>query len=341
MSKPPLALVTGGTGFIGRHVAARLLAAGFRVRSFALAGAPAPPDWAGRIECVEGDIADGDRLLAAADGASLLVHLAAVVGLAGDYDRQWSVIAGGTRNACEVAAVTRARLVVTSSIAVYGDRIQSGICREDDPFGAFQGAYGRAKQEQERIALAFARERALEICILRPANVYGLGGGGAWGDRLLDLIGATGGAAFGAADTNDAGLVHVENLADAILLAATHPSASGAVFNVCDEGGISWGRFMDDMAGLAGRPPVPRLDLDAALALARANEDPARLIPPRDPALPSLEGLNLVGFANRFDSRRIRERLGWRPRLAYAAAFERMRTDIASARYSLRSPPAR
>jgi nucleoside-diphosphate-sugar epimerase len=52
-----------------------------------------------------------------------------------------------------------------------------------------------------------------------------------------------------------------------------------------------------------------------------ANEDPANLVEPRDPALPSLEGLNLVGFSNRIDAGAIRRELGWTPRVTYEAAM--------------------
>lgn len=205
------ALVTGGTGYVGRRVVRRLLDAGWAVTSLSLPGEDAPADWDGRIRSTHADLADAATLdaVAAVGEADLVVHLAAPVGVAGRYAWQWQVMVGGTE-----ALVDRmrpgARLVLASSIAVYGDRIQSGTCREDTPFGAFQGAYGRAKQGQEAIAGERAAARGVALSIVRPANVYGLGGGGAWGDRLLDLIRATGGAVIGDGEANDAGLVHVE-----------------------------------------------------------------------------------------------------------------------------------
>jgi nucleoside-diphosphate-sugar epimerase len=60
------------------------------------------------------------------------------------------------------------------------------------------------------------------------------------------------------------------------------------------------------------------------MEMARANEDPARLIGPRDANLPLLEGLNLIGFPNRIDASRIRGELGWRPRYSYAQALAEM-----------------
>ena len=228
------------------------------------------------------------------------------------------MIAEGTRRVCEAAAVKGSRVVVASSIAVYGDRIQTRTCREDDGFGAWQGAYGRAKQGQERLALEVAAHSDLALTVVRPANVYGFGGGGAWGDRLIELVRDTGGAVFGDAERNAAGLTHVDNLADAIVLAGTHEAAVGRTYNVCDGEGVTWRRFFDDIAVLANRPPAPAYPLEPALAAARANERPADLVGPADPALPTLEGLNLIGFDNRIDASRLRCELGWRPRRTYA-----------------------
>jgi 2-alkyl-3-oxoalkanoate reductase len=328
MSTPQTVLVTGGPGFIGRRVVARFLAAGWRVRSFSLPGEPAVPDWAAPVDMLYGDLGAPPTVARAAEGVDLIIHLAAIVGVPGEYERQWRVIAEGTRNICTAAVPGRARLVVASSVAVYGDRIQTSVCREDDGFGAWQGAYGRAKQAQESIATEVAAEHNLPLTLLRPANVYGLGGASAWGDRLIALLRASGGGVIGDGHKNDAGLVFVENLADAIFLAGTHARAVGRTYNVCDEMGVSWRRFMDDMARLAGVPPPPGIPLDDLLRAAKANEDPARLIGPRDPAIPMLEGLNLIGFSNRIDSSRIRNELGWRPRIGYDDAMAMMAASL-------------
>lgn len=297
--------------------------------SFALPGEAAPPEWDRRVRRCEGDITRPAEVAAAVKGATLAIHLAALVGHAGGYDRQWAIIADGTRNLCAAAAAQGCRTVVASSIAVYGDRIQRHACREDDGFGAWQGAYGRAKQGQELAARDVAARTGMALTIVRPANVYGFGGGGAWGDRLLALIRATGGAAFGEAARNNAGLTHVDNLAAALVLAGTHAAAPGRIYNVCDGEAVTWRRFMDDLAALAGKPPPPVISLAEALAAARANEDPAACIGPRDTAVPTLEGLNLVAFDNRIDAARIRAELGWRPHRTYAEVMTEARSALA------------
>ena len=65
------------------------------------------------------------------------------------------------------------------------------------------------------------------------------------------------------------------------------------------------------------------------MAVVESNEDPANLVEPRDPALPSMEGLNLVGFSNRIDAGAIRRELGWAPRVTYAEAMVAIARDWA------------
>jgi nucleoside-diphosphate-sugar epimerase len=317
-------LITGAPGFIGRRVVMRFLDQGWRVRSFSLPGEAPLEQWNGRVDMRHGDIGNAADVRTAASGVNLIIHLAAVVGVPGEYERQWRIIAEGTRNICEAAADNTARVVVASSIAVYGSLIQTQVCREDDGHGPWQGAYGRAKQGQENFALEFARTRGVPTTIIRPANVYGLGGSSAWGDRFIGYIEATGGAVIGDADKNNAGLVYVENLADAIFLAGTDPRAIGRIYNVCDGEATTWRQYTDDLARLAGMPPPPVVPLEVVLPASLANEDPAQLVGPRDPNVPLLEGLNLIGYSNLFDASRIRSELGWQPRLTYKDAVAQM-----------------
>ena len=165
----------------------------------------------------------------------------------------------------------------------------------------------------------------MPLTLIRPANVYGLGGASAWGDKLLAAFAESGGAVIGDAEHNDAGLVYVENLADALFLAAIRPEAVGRTYNVCDNNGITWRQFADDMAAIVNRPPPPAIPLDQILTAVCANEDPASMTPPSDPALPSMEALNLVGFSNRIDTSRIAVELGWKPRVSYADAITQIR----------------
>lgn len=320
MSKKSV-LVTGGTGFIGRRVIQRLLDEGHRVVSMSLPGEAGEDSWEDRVEVRHGNILNTTDVQTALRDCGLIIHLAGMVGQGGAYEEQWEIFVEGTRNICDAAAATGARIVVSTSIAAYGQFVQSHVCHEGVGHGPWAGAYGRAKQGQEDIALSICARHFLDLTIIRPANVYGLGGGGAWGDKLLDSIRGSGGALIGDADRNNAGLVHVDNLADAIVLAGTHPAAIGRTYNVCDEEAITWAEFMTDMAGLVGCPRPPSFPLEQVLELIKQNEDPAWMIGPKDPNLPFMEGVNLVGFDNRIPAGRIRRELGWQPKISYRDAM--------------------
>ncbi|WP_339855485.1 NAD-dependent epimerase/dehydratase family protein [uncultured Nisaea sp.] len=168
-------LVTGGCGFIGRHLIAALLQAGHGVTVLddLSSGDPAKLPSAARLE--EGCVTDADKLARLAEDADGVFHLAAIASIAAaeaNPDRAHAVNAGGAANA--VAATTRNRvpLVLISSAAVYGDA-GPGMVSETYPCRPLS-AYGADKLQGEQHALK-AAEKGLTATIVRPFNVYGPG----------------------------------------------------------------------------------------------------------------------------------------------------------------------
>ena len=142
-------LVTGGTGFIGRRLIDRLLESNTDVASFALPDEPVPDHWGGRVNVLRGDIRKPDDVNAAMSGINTVFHLAAVVGV-GAYDVHWAVTVEGSRNLYDAAVANGTKVVLTSSIVVYGDQIQTQPCHDELDHGKHQGAYSRAKMAQEK-----------------------------------------------------------------------------------------------------------------------------------------------------------------------------------------------
>lgn len=319
-------LVTGGTGFIGRRLVDRLLSMDAPVRSFGLPGEAVPDAWGDAVEILCGDISNADDVGRAMSGVGTVFHLAAVVGL-GDYDHHWKVTVEGSRNVYEAAASNGAKVVLASSIVVYGDQIQTTTCHEGLPHGKHQGAYSRAKMAQEKLALEYQAERGMRLVVVRPANVYGAGSG-PWVEMLLALAQADRLVVVGDGAGN-AGLVHVANLVEALLLAATSPKAEGQVYTACDGLDVCWERYFNDLAALVGKAPVPRADLAPLRAAAREHEDPEKLLAMEGMPTFPLEILNLIGYGNRFDASKLREELGWQPAVTYAEALEEIRAGLA------------
>lgn len=192
-----IALVTGGAGFIGRHLVRRLLALPgveqVRVLDNLFRPCPAPgafPDdfltGDPRVRFQKGDIRDKQTAREAVEGAELVFHLAAqsnVLGSVTDLDYSFSTNVAGTLNLLEAAraAQTVRRFVFASSREVYGEPDDLPVA-EDAPL-APKNAYGASKMAAEAYCGAFAAQ-GLGVSVVRMANVYGPGDR----DRVIPLF---------------------------------------------------------------------------------------------------------------------------------------------------------
>jgi nucleoside-diphosphate-sugar epimerase len=316
-------LVTGAGGFIGRRLVAALLEQDIETVALALPGEAVPEDWGDRVRIARGDVRSAGDVAAAVDGVGTVFHLAALVGIGGTFDDHWNVTVEGSRNVYAAAAEKGARVIVTTSICAYGDRIAKDVCTEDSPRGAFQGAYGRAKQGQEDVAREIP---GLEVTIVRPSNVYGVGSG-PWVEGMIAMLQA-GLVTVPGDGSGNAGLVHVDNLVDALILLAEDPDSAGNTYNVCDGLDVTWRRYFDDLAELAGVDKPGETPLAELRQAALASEDPAALVDPQQPGILPLEALNLIGSDNRFDTSSIRG-LGWSPRVSYEEGLAQIAVNLA------------
>lgn len=172
-------LATGGTGHLGAHVVAALLAAGHRVRVLArradrVDAALEPLGWsAADVDVYRGDLLDGREALAPAmDGVDALLHAASLYSLnQADAARMRRVNVGGARTLLELACERGlSRVVYVSS---YTAQLPvSGTLTAASPTGAPPGPYPASKAEAESIALSLADEGA-PIVVTNPGMVFG------------------------------------------------------------------------------------------------------------------------------------------------------------------------
>ncbi len=259
--------VTGGTGFVGRHVVRALVDAGCSVRMLVRDPARVPAELENRCRLVVGDLLRLADIRALVEGASHVVHMAAVVGSGGmDLEGYRSVHVSGTRMLAEAAADAGARrLVHVSSVGIYGDTRGSvateGMdARPEDP-------YELSKWEGEEVAREIAARTGLPLVVLRPAGVYGR-----WDRRLLKLFRgiARGRFVMIGPGTCRYHLVHVDDVAAAVLLALNHPAAVGEDFIVAGPEAVTLSDLVARIARLAGRPVPPlRLPLPLVMLAAR------------------------------------------------------------------------
>jgi nucleoside-diphosphate-sugar epimerase len=263
-----LVLVTGATGAVGPAAVRALLADGCAVRTFSTRRPPEgllPP----QVDVRVGDITDADSVRAAVAGSDVVVHLAALLhqvmptaDLAKCFER---VNVEGTRNVVRAAldgAVTR--LVLLSTIAVYGpsaDVIDESRTPHPDT------EYGRTKLAAEQLVLSAAANGRSIGTVLRAAAVYGARIKGNY--RRLALAIARHRYVPLGPESNRRTLVHDRDLGNAIALAARHPAAAGAIFNVSDGKVHTLGEIVTAIHRALGRTP-PRFHLPLGFARAAA-----------------------------------------------------------------------
>lgn len=217
-------LVTGGSGYFGALVVARLHAAGHDVRVLDLNDADDRP---ATVEFVRGDVRDRAVVRDAIDGIDVVLNNVAQVPLAKDLDLLRTVNVDGTVNLLEASADAGVHKVIhTSSSAVFGVPKANPVLPDTVP--APMEAYGHAKLAAEWACLAAARD-GLDVSIVRPRTILGHGRLGIFG-ILFEWI-ADGKDPIVLGDgSNRYQFVHSDDLADVCLLAAAKEGPG--VFNV-------------------------------------------------------------------------------------------------------------
>lgn len=171
-------LVTGGAGFIGSHLVARLCADGHTVRvldNLTTGSRDNLADSAAGIEFMEGDVCDGATVRCAVDGVAQVFHLAAHVSVPESVAQPRHTMAVNVEGTAQVAYAAAAagveRLFFASSCAVYGEADLNPI-PETRP-AAPQSPYGASKLMAECLLGQLHRPGTLPVLACRFFNVYG------------------------------------------------------------------------------------------------------------------------------------------------------------------------
>jgi nucleoside-diphosphate-sugar epimerase len=314
-------LVTGASGFLGRHLAAALARRGFRVRGLVRATSAALPLEAAGVEVFRGDLAAPRAVAAAVDGARIVLHCAARVSDWGSRAEFWHTNVLGTRHvaeACRVAGVER--LVHVSTLTVLGLPRDGRIVDETTPCAPHPAdLYTETKLAAEHVVRDLAG-RGLPVTIVRPAAIWGLGEP-TLVPRLARLLRARVLVHVGPG-ANRLGLSHVANVVDGLVLAASCPHAVGETYHITDGEEVTQRALLASLAAALG-VPAPRgwLPFPVLHGLAAACEAAARAAG-RTTAPPLTRiGVRMLGSDCRYAIGKARAQLGYRPAVSFAAGI--------------------
>lgn len=313
-------LVTGASGFIGRRLVDRLAAAGCRVT--ALVRDPGHREaWPGGVEPVAGDVRDAPAMRTAASGADTVFHLAgrahALSDVREDAAAYQTVNVEGTRNV--LAAATEGgceRFVFFSSVKAMGEHTVTPLDESAEPRPT--SAYGRSKLAAERLVLDWGGRTGRHAVCLRLPLVYGPGNKGNL-FRMVEAIDRRRFPPLPALD-NRRSIVHVTDVVEAALLAASRLGASGRCYIVTDGRAYSTRELYEAIRRGLGRPvPGWHVPLWALRALARVGDALGR-VRGRRFVFDSDALDKLIGSACYRSDRIVRE-LGYRPSHTFDAAL--------------------
>jgi nucleoside-diphosphate-sugar epimerase len=304
-------LVTGGTGFTGSHLIRRLVQAGHQVRTLVRDPQKLPQLQTRDVDIIPGDVRDPAVCDQAVDGCKVVYHIAASFrsGKASASELM-EINADGTRymlDAAEKAGVSR--FVHCSTIGVLG-HIENPPATEATPYKPSDD-YQYSKMVGEKIALQYAHQGRVPVTVVRPASIYGEGD-----LRLLKLFKSIQKGLFVMVGSGKPHfhLVHIDDLTNGFILAASKEEAVGEVYTIAGDQSISIKNLVELIADILGVPVsrwyVPYLPVYAVSAV---TEDWCKLLGIEPP----LYRRRVDFFHNNrsFDISKAREQLGYVPQV--------------------------
>ncbi len=259
-------LVTGASGFVGRHVVSELLRQSIKVRAAVRRGGTAALPVAGaELVGLSGPGFAATDWADAVAGCRAVIHLAARAHVVRDAHedpaKAFHLANVDFARACAAAAAGAGveRFVFMSSVGVHGGA--SGT----RPFHAGSDLaphtpYAHSKADAERAVAEVVRGSGMALTVLRPPLVYGPGAPGNFG-ALVRAVARGWPLPLGLVTRNRRSFVAIDNLVDLIVTCLDHPTAANQTFLVSDGEDLSTADLLRRLGAAMGRParllPVP------------------------------------------------------------------------------------
>ncbi|MFH1312361.1 MAG: NAD-dependent epimerase/dehydratase family protein [Candidatus Eisenbacteria bacterium] len=261
--------VTGATGFIGRHTAERLVAAGHELTCLVRRMSDTSKLKKLDAALAVGDLTDRASLQRGMNGCEWVVNIAAAYSFWLPRKRTYAdVNIGGTRNVMECALEAGVSKVVhVSTVAIYGRPAERPFNEDSNPGPVRFSEYARTKHEGDLIAWEASKTKGLPLVMVYPGGVLGPGDPQATGEYIQNLLnGRMPATVF---DDVLFPWVHVRDVAEVIVRAAEKEhNISGKYLAVAQN--LTFGQMNQMISEISG-VALPRLRMPASLAMLNAR----------------------------------------------------------------------
>jgi nucleoside-diphosphate-sugar epimerase len=316
-------LVTGGTGFIGSHLAESARKSGREVRVLGMTDVDADRKNAEYLESLgveiyAGSVTDRDLCTAAMQDVSDVYHLAVAMREGGMSDEGFTnTNLKGTQYLLDAAVNNSVdRFIYCSTIGIFGHRVP-GITSERSDFNP-GNIYERTKLEAEKLSLSYFEKQNLPVVVLRPADVYG-----PRDQRLLKLFGAVSKSRFPLFGNGQGRrhMVYIDDVVSSFERALESKEAIGKAFIIAGPEVCTLRQLIELVREAAGASSFGyRLPLSPMLILAGIVEDVCSVIGVSPPIY--RRRMDFFHSDSEFDISYAEKVLGWTPKVALKEGVE-------------------
>ena len=313
-------LITGASGFVGGHLVEALARQNVKVKLLVRSTSKLPFQPTANMQLCYGDVTDLESLRQAMKDVKVVYHLAGVL-RGSNFSSYRDVNAEGTRKVCQAASENKVkRLVYVSSLSAAGPSPEEGPI-DETAFPRPVSFYGQTKLMGEDIALSY--QTHYPVTVLRPGAVYG--------PRETDIFEyfkmvAGHLVVIGGADTQKISFVYVDDLVDAILLAAHSKKAEGKTYFVSDGQSYHW----SDITAYIGKAlnksyftiklPLGLIKMVASLGDLVTYFTGKSILPPIVSS-DKMKEAQVLGWACK--NTKLRQELGFKPKISIEAGIKK------------------
>ncbi|MFQ5798934.1 MAG: NAD-dependent epimerase/dehydratase family protein [Bacteroidota bacterium] len=294
-------LVTGATGFLGRHLVGKLSQDGSRIRCIVRHPDKARNLLQRNIELVIGDLSNQEVAFNAVQGVDAIVHAAGQVGGWGNKEAYMRNNVVATRNLLEACASHGVkRFLFVSSVASYG--LQPGrLLTEESPAEFISDPYCQTKLECENLVRHFSDRHRITATVLRPSIIFG-----PFDRRFLRRVveAVRSGTVVTVGKRNQGPpLVYVEDVVNFTAAILRSQSTPFEIYNLSSPEDVSWERIVHEVSiQLRLRTRLVRIPFRLAYAAGSVLEFMWKLVRASRPPLVTRFRAALLGLSYQFDS---------------------------------------